>query len=103
MTKISNNFTGNIDELLNHCASVDDATIDQALELERAIEHVMTELEMDREEAMQLIEEIHLAEVQQTINDMVAKGLLEITGHNESGEPLYGPTGLGKKLSNPDA
>ncbi len=103
MTKISNNFTGNIDELLNHCASVDDATIDQALELERAIEHVMTELEMDREEAMQLIQDIHLAEVQQTINDMVDKGLLEITGHNEDGEPLYGPTGLGKKLSNPDA
>jgi hypothetical protein len=99
MTKISNNFTGNIDELLNHCASVDDATIDQALELERAIEHVMTELEMDREEAMQLIQDIHLAEVQQTVLDMVDKGLLEVTGFNEDGEPLYGQTELGKKLS----
>ncbi len=99
MTKISNNFTGNIDELLNHCASVDDATIDQALELERAIEHVMTELEMDREEAMQLIQDIHLAEVQQTVLDMVDKGLLEVTGFNEDGEPLYGQTELGKMLS----
>jgi hypothetical protein len=99
MTKLSNNFTGNIDELLNHCASVDDATIDQSLELERAIEHVMRELEVDREEAMQMIEDIHLADVQQTILDMVDKGLLEIVGYNEDGEALYGKTELGKKVS----
>lgn len=99
MTKLSNNFTGNIDDLLNHCASVDDNTIDQALELERAIEHVMSELDMDREEAMETIQHIHLMEVQQTVNSMMEKGLLEITGYNEDGEPLYGQTELGKKVS----
>ena len=30
---------------------------------------------------------------------MVDKGLLEVTGFNEDGEPLYGQTELGKKLS----
>ena len=99
MTKLSNNFTGNIDELLNHCATVDDVTIEQALELERAIEHVMRELEVERDEAMEIIQDIHLAEVQQTVLDMVDKGLLEVTGYNENGEPLYGQTELGKKLS----
>lgn len=99
MTKLSNNFNGNIDELLNHCASVDDATIDQALELERAVEHVMRELEVDREEAIQMIQDIHLADVQQTILDMVDKGLLEIVGYNQDGEALYGQTELGKQLS----
>ena len=98
MTKISNNFNGNIDELLYHCASVDDVTLEQALELEKAIEHIMTELDVDRSEAMQIIEDIHLAEVQQTINDMVAKGLMEIIGYNESGEPLYNLTQRGKEI-----
>lgn len=99
MTKLSNNFTGTIDDLLTHCASVDDDTIDQALELERAIEHVMSELDMNREEAMETIQEIHLMEIQQTVNSMIEKGLLQITGYNEDGEPLYGQTELGKKVS----
>jgi predicted transcriptional regulator len=103
MTKLSNNFTGNIDDLLNHCASVDDNTIDQALELERAIEHVMSELDMNREEAMETIQHIHLMEVQQTVNSMMEKGLLEITGYNENDEPLYTLTELGKSLQSPDA
>jgi len=102
MTKLSNNFTGNIDDLLNHCASVDDNTIDQALELERAIEHVMSELDMNREEAMETIQHIHLMEVQQTVNSMMEKGLLEITGYNENDEPLYSLTELGKSLQSPD-
>lgn len=100
MTKLSNNFTGNIDDLLTHCASVDDNTIDQALELERTIEHVMSELDVDRVEAMEMIQEIHLKDVQQTINDMMAKGLLEITGHDADGEPLYNLTELGKMIRN---
>jgi len=100
MTKLSNNFTGNIDDLLTHCGSVDDNTIDQALELERTIEHVMSELDVDRVEAMEMIQEIHLKDVQQTINDMMSKGLLEITGHDADGEPLYNLTELGKKIRN---
>ena len=63
LTPISNNFTGNIDDLLNHCASVTDEQLDQALELEKAVKHVMEELEMTREEALQLIEEIHMNEI----------------------------------------
>jgi len=100
MTKLSNNFTGNIDDLLTHCGSVDDNTIDQALEFERTIEHVMSELDVDRVEAMEMIQEIHLKDVQQTINDMMSKGLLEITGHDADGEPLYNLTELGKKIRN---
>ena len=95
LTPISNNFTGNIDDLLNHCASVTDEQLDQALELEKAVKHVMEELEMTREEALQLIEEIHMNEVQQTVNDLVAKGMLQIVGYDDAGNALYGPTQLG--------
>lgn len=98
MTKLSNNFTGNIDDLLTHCATVDDATLNQALELEQAIDHVMKEMDVNREEAMEIIQEIHLKEVQQTVNDMMSKGLLEIIGHNEDGEPLYSLTQRGKQI-----
>jgi hypothetical protein len=103
MTNLSNNFTGNIDDLLNHCASIDDKQLDESIELENAIEHVMNELDMNREEAMETIQEIHLMEVQQTVDSMMKKGLLEITGYNENDEPLYTLTELGKSLQSPDA
>ena len=103
MTKLSNNFTGNIDDLLNHCASIDDKQLDESIELENAIEHVMSELDMNREQAMETIQHIHLMEVQQTVNSMMEKGLLEITGYNENDEPLYSLTELGKSLQSPDA
>jgi hypothetical protein len=103
MTNLSNNFTGNIDDLLTHCASIDDKQLDESIELENAIEHVMNELDMDREEAMETIQEIHLMEVQQTVDSMMKKGLLEITGYNENDEPLYTLTELGKSLQSPDA
>jgi len=98
MTKLSNTFTGNIDELLDHCTTVDDETLNQALELEKAINHIMTEMDVDREEAMQIIQEIHLKEVQQTVDNMVDEGLLEIIGHNENGDPLYNLTERGKRV-----
>jgi|OM-RGC.v1.029981902 hypothetical protein len=100
LTPISNNFTGNIDDLLNHCASVTDEQLDQALELEKAVKHVMEELEMTREEALELIEEIHMNEVQQTVNDLVAKGMLQIVGYDDAGNALYGPTQLGTDTMN---
>jgi len=103
MTKLSNTFTRNIDELLAHCASVDDFTIDQAVELEMAIQHVMKEMEVDRDTAIEVIQEIHLNEVQRTVDTMVAKGLIEITGYNKNNEPLYSLTELGKSLPSSDA
>jgi hypothetical protein len=97
MTNISEPFTGNIDDLLNHCASIDDKQLDESIELENAIEHVMKETESTREEAIELIEQIHMNDVQKTVNDMMDKGLMEIVGHNADGEALYGLTERGKQ------
>jgi hypothetical protein len=97
MTNISEPFTGNIDDLLNHCASIDDKQLDESIELENAIEHVMKETESTREEAIELIEQIHMNDVQKTVNDMIDKGLMEITGHSNDGEALYGLTERGKQ------
>ena len=90
MTNISTPFTGSIDDLLNQCASIDDKQLDESIELENAIEHVMKETDSTREEAIQLIEEIHLNDVRKTVEEMVAKGLMEIVGYNDDGEVLYG-------------
>ena len=97
MKNISEPFTGNIDDLLNHCASIDDKQLSESIELETAIEHVMKEVECTREEALEIIEQIHLNEVQQTVNEMVDKGLMEIIGYNDDGEALYGLTERGKQ------
>lgn len=97
MKNISEPFTGNIDDLLNHCSSIDDNQLNESIELENAIEHVMKETDCTREEALELIEQIHLMEVQQTVDDMVAKGLMEIIGYNDDGEALYGLTERGKQ------
>ena len=98
MKNISEPFTGNIDDLLNHCSSIDDNQLNESIELENAIEHVMKETDCTREEALELIEQIHLMEVQQTVNEMVAKGLMEIIGYNDDGEALYGLTERGKQV-----
>ena len=97
MTNISIPFTGSIDNLLNQCASIDDKQLDESIELENAIEHVMKETDSTREEAIQLIEEIHLNDVRKTVEEMVAKGLMEIVGYNDDGEVLYGLTERGKQ------
>jgi hypothetical protein len=97
MTNISTPFTGSIDDLLNQCASIDDKQLDESIELENAIEHVMKETNSSREEAIQLIEEIHLNDVRKTVEDMIAKGLMEITGYANDGEALYGLTERGKQ------
>ncbi len=54
MKNISEPFTGNIDDLLNHCASMNDKQLDESIELENAIEHVMKETDCTREEALEL-------------------------------------------------
>ena len=97
MTNISEPLTGNIDDLLKHCASIDDKQLDESIELENAIEHVMKETESTREEAIELIEQIHMNDVQKTVNDMIDKGLMEITGYSNDGEALYGLTERGKQ------
>lgn len=91
---------GDIDDLLTHCASVTDQDIDNALELEKCIEQVMKEFDLDRNEAMDAIEQAHLNEVRQTIEDLMEKGMIEIKGYDDAGNALYGPTKKGMDIMN---
>ena len=50
------------------------------------------------EEAEEIYNEIALSEVKQTVDKMVADGIMEIVGYNDDNEPLFGLTELGKQI-----
>lgn len=96
-----NTFTGSIDDFLNHCSQLDISNLEEQLkdqEKEECLEVIMKEIDCSLEEAEQIYNEIALKEVQDTVDQLVAEGLLEISGYNEEGEPLFVLTELGKKV-----
>jgi hypothetical protein len=100
---ITDNFTGSIDDLLNHCSNLDTTKVEEqvkAEEKEACIQVIMKELECDEAEAEVIYNEIALAEVKETVDKMVSEGLLYVSGHNEDGEPLFQLTELGKAVRN---
>ena len=100
---INDDFTGSIDDLLNHCANLDLNKVEEQVkneEKEECIKLIMQELECDEDEALKVYNEIALSETKTVVDKMVKDGLLEIIGHNEDGEPLFGLTELGKAIRN---
>ena len=100
---ITDNFTGSIDDLLNHCSKLDTAKVEEQVKVEEkeaCIQVIMKELECDEAEAEVIYNEIALADVKETVDKMVAEGLLYVSGHNEDGEPLFQLTELGKAVRN---
>jgi hypothetical protein len=100
---ITDNFTGSIDDLLNHCSNLDTAKVEEqvkAEEKEACIQIIMKELECNETEAEVIYNELVLAEVKETVDKMVAEGLLYVSGHTEDGEPLFQLTELGKAIRN---
>jgi hypothetical protein len=100
---ITDNFTGSIDDLLNHCSNLDTTKVEEqvkAEEKEACIQVIMKELECDEAQAEVIYNEIALAEVKETVDKMVSEGLLYVSGHNEDGEPLFQLTELGKAVRN---
>lgn len=100
---ITDNFTGSINDLLNHCSNLDTTKVEEqvkAEEKEACIQVIMKELECNEFEAEVIYNEIALAEVKETVDKMVSDGLLYVSGHNEDGEPLFQLTELGKAVRN---
>jgi hypothetical protein len=100
---ITENFTGSIDDLLNHCTNLDLAKVEEQVKVEEkeaCIQIIMKESGCDELEAHIIYNEILLIETKTTIDKMVADGLLYVSGHNEDGEPLFQLTELGKSVRN---
>ena len=94
-------FTGTVDQLLDHCSNIDLNVLDEQLKIEEkqeCIQVIMRELECDEFEAQKIYDEISLVETKNMIDKMVEDGIVEVVGHNEEGEPLFGLTELGKSV-----
>ena len=100
---ITENFTGSIDDLLNHCTNLDLAKVEEQVKVEEkeaCIQIIMKQLNCNEFEADIVYNEILLTETKTTIDKMVADGILYVSGHNEDGEPLFNLTELGKSVRN---
>lgn len=98
---INDNFTGSIDELLNHCATLDLNKVEEQVKSEEkaeCIKVIMSEIGCDEAEALEVYNEIALKETQTVVDQLVDDGLLYISGYNDAGEPLFNLTELGKAV-----
>ncbi len=71
-----------------------------SLEKEKCIQYIIKQQDVSREEAEQIYDEICLMETKDTVDQLVAEGLVEIVDYDETGEPRFGLTELGKKIMN---
>ena len=94
------NFTGTVDELLNHCSQVDPNIVnneDVMLSTEEALDTIKEEFHCDDERAKILLDEFKLVEAKEFIEKLRDEGIVEIKKYNEDGEPLWGLTEAGKE------
>jgi hypothetical protein len=80
---IKDNFTGSIDDLLSHCASLDVVKVEEQVKVEEkaeCIKVIMQQLECNESEAEVIYNDIALQEVKTVVDKMVNDGLLTITG-----------------------
>jgi hypothetical protein len=92
-------FNGTVDQLLTHCGNVDIEQVENEIEFNRAVLNIMREFGMNRYDAENAMREAKLDLVQKTIDELMLNGLVEISGENEDGEPLYVQTPKGKRLA----
>jgi hypothetical protein len=89
MNKTNKNFQGSVDDLLNHIDSIDLSALDNDIDVENAVQNLMKQTGESHETIMEALNQAHLEEVQDTINKLMAEGIVTISGYNEAGEPLY--------------
>ena len=94
-------YTGTIDGLLEHCSKLDINEVESQMkreEKEECLNVIMTDCECSLEEAEEIYSDIALSEVKQTIDQLVKEGIVEVSGYNEEGEPLFTLTELGRQI-----
>lgn len=83
------NFTGTIDQLLSHCATVDINQLQSDIDYERLVADVCQTHDCDPEQAERIIKNAMDQCLQKELNTMVKNGIVAIVGYDENGEPLY--------------
>jgi len=101
MSNTSESYTGTIDSFLDHCSKLNINEVEEQVkeqEKQECLEVIMEQCECSIEEAEEIYDEIALTEVKNTIDNLVKEGLVEVSGYNEDGEPLFVLTELGKQV-----
>ena len=101
MSNTSESYTGTIDSFLDHCSKLNINEVEEQVkeqERQECLEIIMEQCECSMEEAEEIYDEIALTEVKNTIDNVVKEGLVEVSGYNEDGEPLFVLTELGKQV-----
>lgn len=101
MSNTSESYTGTIDSFLDHCSKLNINEVEEQVkeqERQECLEIIMEQCDCSMEEAEEIYDEIALTEVKNTIDNLVKEGLVEVSGYNEDGEPLFVLTELGKQV-----
>lgn len=91
-------FKGTVDDFLSHCSKLDVDAIEKSIEesnMNCLVEEISENMDVTPQEAKEIIEDIKLDIVQKEIDHLLEEGLIEITGYNAKGEPLYSTTQKG--------
>ena len=103
MKRQGKHFTGTVDQLLEHCANMDLNAVQEQVDTQNrasCIDYIRKESGCSKAEAEKIYEEICLLEVNQTVDKLVADGLLQIGEYDADGEPKFILTELGKQVHN---
>jgi len=94
-------FTGSVDALLDHCSKLDIKEVEEQIKLDEkqeCLSIIMRDCDCSLEEAEQIYNDIALNEVKDTIDQLVKEGIVEVSGYNDDGEPLFTLTELGRQI-----
>jgi hypothetical protein len=97
----SETYTGTIDDLLEHCSNLDLKEVEEQIKLDEkreCLSIIMRDCECSLEEAEVIYGEIALAEVKETMKQLLKDGIVQISGYNDEGEPLFTLTELGRQI-----
>lgn len=92
MKKVTGNFKGTIDDLLNHCSSLDINAVEEQtknIKEDNILEIKKLYGDMSDEEAEKIVNEIYYNAIVKACNQMESDGLIECIGHDEDGSPIY--------------
>lgn len=101
MKHTGENFTGTIDQLLDHCSNLDLKSVQEQINKQNrndCIEYIKKESGCSEEEANTIYDEIRMEEVDETVHQLVMDGILQIRDYNADGDPEFILTELGKQL-----
>ncbi len=97
-------FNGSADDLLKRITEAPTATIDAALDPDRLLNHkelvdtVIDEFKLPPDEAEKIVTEIQMEELNNVLKGLAEKGLVEVVGYDNEGNPKYMPTLKGLAL-----